>query len=111
MVSIDPGQLREKLQLLAVTRISDGAAGSIPGEPVLRYETFAKVTPKSSNKADSEGRLVINNYYEIILRYRKDGMPEVDDIIRYKGKDLHLKAIMDMDETQMLIKVLATVQK
>jgi len=107
MVSINPGELRYKVEFYTLETVSDGAAGTEDPVEVKVFDTWAKVEQKTGKRATEAGGLAIYSYYNMIVRYSKDKIPLADMIIKHKGKSLLVNAITDMDETQMLIALIA----
>jgi len=102
MVSINPGDLRHKIEFYTLDRVQDEGGGFSATE-VFAFSTLAKVEQKTSKRATEAGGMALYSYYNIIIRYSKDKLPLPDMIIKHKGKSLLVNAITDMDENQMLI--------
>jgi len=102
MVSINPGELRYKIEFYTLDKVQDEGGGTEATE-VFAFSTWAKVEQKTSKRATEAGGMALYSYYNIIVRYSKDKTPLADMIIKHKDKSLLVNAITDMDETQMLI--------
>lgn len=113
MVGINPGQLIDPIEVCELNRVSDGAGGYelIGDEPTIRFTTHARVLQKRSLKGNAEGRMVVNQFYTITLRYANGRMPQIDNIIKYKGKRLIITSILEKDERNLLIDLIAVAER
>lgn len=104
MVSINPGELREKVQFYSITRTPDGAGGHTAAE-LLFLETLASVKPMRSIRSIESARLVLMQPCEVIIRYRSTHTPEIDMLFKYRNQTYTVKEITEVDVMKSLVKL------
>lgn len=83
-MKIDSGDLNQKIQIMQITRVPDGALGTVPSESVY-WDTFAAAIPHRSRVVTEAEQLDLQDGYKFIVRYRTDKSVKSDMYVRYRG--------------------------
>jgi head-tail adaptor len=100
------GDLRERISFYNSNLFGDGYGGfySAPG---LSYTCWAKVTNLSGSRQNSEDQMVIKNQWEVIIRDNPLVTITKSMHIVYAGKTLIISEIIDVNEYDRMIKLIA----
>jgi SPP1 family predicted phage head-tail adaptor len=104
---IKAGDLRERIQFLNPNLFADGYGGFYTTASVT-YICWAKVTNLSGTRQNSEDQMVIKNQWELIIRDNPLVTITKSMHIIYGGKTLIIDSIIDVNEYDRMIKLIAT---
>ena len=104
---IKAGDLREKIQFLNPNLFGDGYGGFYTTASVI-YICWAKVTNLSGARQNSEDQMVIKNQWEVIIRDNPLVTITKSMHIVYASKTLIISEIIDVNEYDRMIKLIAT---
>jgi SPP1 family predicted phage head-tail adaptor len=103
---IKAGDLRERIQFYNPNLFSDGFGGYYSSFSVA-YTCWAKVTNQSGRRANMEDQMVLNNQLEIIIRDNPLVTITKSMHIIYAGQTLVINSIIDVNEYDRMIKIIA----
>lgn len=92
----NPGFFREVLEFKKLNRSSDGAGG-FSATPTTVFKTYGSIKPAKSVRALEDAKLILLQPYEVVIRYNKNKIPELDQLIYWRDKKFHIKQIQDDD--------------
>jgi SPP1 family predicted phage head-tail adaptor len=101
------GDLRERISFINPSLFGDGYGGFY-SQPTLTYTCWAKVTNLSGQRQNSEDQMVIKNQWEVIIRDNPLVTITKSMHILYAGKTLVISEIIDVNEYDRMIKLIAT---
>jgi SPP1 family predicted phage head-tail adaptor len=101
------GDLRERISFINPSLFGDGYGGFY-SQPTLTYTCWAKVTNLSGKRQNSEDQMVIKNQWEVIIRDNPLVTITKSMHILYAGKTLVISEIIDVNEYDRMIKLIAT---
>lgn len=101
------GDLRERISFFNPTLFGDGYGGFY-SQQTLTYTCWAKVTNLSGQRQNSEDQMVIKNEWEVIIRDNPLITITKSMHINYAGKTLIISEIIDVNEYDRMIKLIAT---
>ena len=101
------GDLRERISFYNPSLFGDGYGGFY-SQPTLSYTCWAKVTNLSGSRQNSEDQMVIKNQWEVIIRDNPLVTITKSMHIVYAGKTLIISEIIDVNEYDRMIKLIAT---
>lgn len=88
-------------------KVSNGQGGSY-ATYMLDFEDYACVVTKDETRTTQDGQLILEGFYEIYLRYRSDVSILKSHYIKLKGKNLTIHSIINVDELNKEIKLIAS---
>jgi SPP1 family predicted phage head-tail adaptor len=100
------GDLRERISFYNPSLFGDGYGGFY-SQQTLSYTCWAKVTNLSGSRQNSEDQMVIKNQWEIIIRDNPLVTITKSMHINYAGKTLIISEIIDVNEYDRMIKLIA----
>ena len=100
------GDLRERIQFYNPNLFSDGFGGYYSSFSVA-YTCWAKVTNQSGRRQNSEDQMVIKNQWEIIIRDNPLVTITKSMHINYGGRVLVISEIIDVNEYDRMVKLIA----
>ena len=104
---IKAGDLRERIQFYNPDLFFDGFGGYYSSFSVA-YTCWAKVTNMSGTRQNSEDQMVIKNQWEVIIRDNPLVTITKSMHIIYAGKTLVISSIIDVNEYDRMIRIIAT---
>jgi SPP1 family predicted phage head-tail adaptor len=104
---IKAGDLRERISFYNPALFGDGYGGFY-SQQTLTYTCWAKVTNLSGTRTNSEDQMVIKNQWEVIIRDNPLVTITKSMHINYAGKTLVISEIIDVNEYDRMIKLIAT---
>lgn len=112
------GNLSKRVQLYGNLRGSDGMGGSTVF-PVGVLDTWADIVPLSADRRLTLGGIVENVSHKITMRWRDDILEvfsvngEINHTLYlvYKGKKFTINSVINVDERQHTVELLATAEK
>ena len=104
---IKAGDLRERISFINPSLFGDGYGGFY-SQPTLTYTCWAKVTNLSGTRTNSEDQMVIKNQWEVIIRDNPLVTITKSMHINYAGKTLVISEIIDVNEYDRMIRLIAT---
>jgi SPP1 family predicted phage head-tail adaptor len=103
---IKSGDLRERIEFFSPNQYSDGFGGYYSTYGAF-YACWAKVTNLSGTRLNSEDQMVIKNTWEIIIRLNPIINITKSMNIQYINKTLIIDSIIDVNEYDRMIKIIA----
>ena len=100
------GDLRERISFYNPSLFGDGYGGFY-SQQTLSYTCWAKVTNLSGSRQNSEDQMVIKNQWEVIIRDNPLVTITKSMHINYAGKTLIISEIIDVNEYDRMIKLIA----
>jgi SPP1 family predicted phage head-tail adaptor len=100
------GDLRERISFYNPTLFGDGYGGFY-SQQTLTYTCWAKVINLSGARQNSEEQMVIKNQWEVIIRDNPLVTITKSMHINYGGKVLVISEIIDVNEYDRMIKLIA----
>lgn len=107
---IKAGDLRERISFFNSNLTADGYGGFYSAAG-LAYTCWAKVTNLSGTRQNSEDQMVIKNQWEIIIRDNPLVTITKSMFITYAGQTLIIDSIIDVNEYDRMIKIIAKERK
>lgn len=107
---IKAGDLRERISFFNSNLTADGYGGFYSASG-LAYTCWAKVTNQSGTRQNSEDQMVIKNQWEIIIRDNPLVTITKAMFITYSGQTLIIDSIIDVNEYDRMIKIIAKERK
>lgn len=104
------GDLRERISFYNSNLSADGYGGFYSASG-LAYTCWAKVTNQSGARLNSEDQMVIKNQWEIIIRDNPLVTITKSMFITYAGQTLIIDSIIDVNEYDRMIKIIAKERK
>ena len=104
------GDLRERISFFVSNLSADGYGGFYSASG-LSYTCWAKVTNQSGTRQNSEDQMVIKNQWQIIIRDNPLVTITKSMFITYAGKTLIIDSIIDVEEYDRIIKIIAKERK
>lgn len=104
---IKAGDLRERISFYNNNLTEDGFGG-FTSSPGLAYTCWAKITNLSGTRTNSEDQMVIKNQWEVIIRDNPLVTITKSMHINYASKTLIISEIIDVNEYNRMIKLIAT---
>lgn len=104
------GDLRERISFFNSNLTADGYGGFY-SDSGLAYTCWAKVTNLSGARQNSEDQMVIKNQWQIIIRDNPLVTITKSMFITYAGKTLIIDSIIDVEEYDRMIKIIAKERK
>ena len=104
------GDLRERISFYNSNLTADGYGGFYSASG-LAYTCWAKVTNQSGTRQNSEDQMVIKNQWQIIIRDNPLVTITKSMFITYAGKTLIIDSIIDVEEYDRMIKIIAKERK
>ena len=101
------GDLRERISFYNPSLFGDGYGGFY-AQQTLTYTCWAKVTNVSGQRQNSEDQMVIKNQWEVVIRDNPLVTITKSMHINYAGKTLIISEIIDVNEYDRMIKLIAT---
>ena len=103
---IKAGDLRDKIQFLNPNLFGDGYGGFYSSMSVT-YICWAKVTNLNGARQNSEDQMVIKNEWEILIRKNELAPVTKSMHILYNQRTLVISEIIDLNEYDRIIKIIA----
>lgn len=100
---IRPGDLRHRLTLEEVQRLSDGAGGFTTSWAAVA-EIWATLTPTGGSEGVEAGRLAGRRAYQVVLRYRDGVRPAMR--FRLGVRVFEILTVADLGERQRWLRCL-----
>jgi SPP1 family predicted phage head-tail adaptor len=100
------GDLRERISFYNPTLFGDGYGGFY-SQQTLTYTCWAKLTNVSGARQNSEEQMVIKNQWEVIIRDNPLVTITKSMHINYGGRVLVISEIIDVNEYDRMIKLIA----
>lgn len=100
------GDLRKRIQFYNPDLFSDGFGGYYSSFSVA-YTCWAKVTNLSGRRVNAENQMVLNNQWEVIIRDNPLVTITKSMHIIYAGQTLVIDSIIDVNEYDRMIKIIA----
>ena len=107
---IKAGDLRERISFFNSNLSADGYGGFYSASG-LAYTCWAKVTNQSGARQNSEDQMAIKNQWEIIIRDNPLVTITKAMFITYAGQTLIIDSIIDVNEYDRMIKIIAKERK
>ena len=107
---IKAGDLRERISFYNSNLSADGYGGFYSASG-LAYTCWAKVTNLSGTRQNSEDQMVIKNQWEVIIRDNPLVTITKAMFITYAGQTLVIDSIIDVNEYDRMIKIIAKERK
>ena len=107
---IKAGDLRERISFFNSNLSADGYGGFYSASG-LAYTCWAKVTNLSGTRQNSEDQMVIKNQWEVIIRDNPLVTITKAMFITYAGQTLVIDSIIDVNEYDRMIKIIAKERK
>ena len=107
---IKAGDLRERISFFNSNLSADGYGGFYSASG-LAYTCWAKVTNLSGTRQNSEDQMVIKNQWEIIIRDNPLVTITKAMFLTYAGQTLVIDSIIDVNEYDRMIKIIAKERK
>jgi len=104
---IKAGDLRERVSFYNNNLSADGYGGFYSAAG-LAYTCWAKVNNLSGSRQNSEDQMVIKNQWEIIIRNNPLVVITKAMHINYAGQTLVISSIIDSNEYDRMIRIIAT---
>ena len=104
------GDLRERISFFNLNLTADGYGGFYSASG-LAYTCWAKVSNQSGARQNSEDQMVIKNQWQIIIRDNPLVTITKSMFITYAGKTLIIDSIIDVEEYDRMIKIIAKERK
>lgn len=104
---IKAGDLRERVSFYNNNLVEDGFGG-YTSSAGLAYTCWAKVTNLSGSRQNSEDQMVIKNQWEVIIRDNPLVTITKAMHINYAGQTLVISSIIDPNEYDRIIRIIAT---
>jgi len=101
---MNPGKLRQKIEFLRLSRVSDGAAGHTATD-VPVFSTLAEVKALKSLQTIEAGKMILVQPYQVLIRQAKDHVPTLDMKVKYKSGTFLIKGIEPADELNKMLKL------
>jgi len=98
-----PGDLRHRLTLQEVQRVSDGAGGFSTSWTDVA-DVWAQLAPAGGSEGVEAGRLAGKRAYQIVVRYRSGVEPAMR--FRFGTRIFEILAVIDMDERHQWLRCL-----
>jgi Phage head-tail joining protein. len=95
------------LEFWKSNKVSNGQGGSY-GSHDLDFTDYGYVITKDETRTLQEGQLILEGFYEIYLRFRSDISITKSHIIKLKNKSLTIHSIVNVDELNREIKLIAS---
>lgn len=100
------GDLRERISFYNPSLFADGYGGFY-AQQSLTYTCWAKVTQLSGTRVNSEDQMVLKNQWKIIIRDNPLVTITKSMHINYAGQTLIIDSIIDVNEYDRMIKIIA----
>ena len=100
------GKLRNQIDIINYSVVSDGAGGSVATERVDRT-LWAKVTPLSGSRGIDAMQLTLNQGYEIIIRYEDYASLNKKNRIQFENRELIIHSFQIINERRKYFKIIA----
>jgi SPP1 family predicted phage head-tail adaptor len=100
------GDLRERIEFINPNQFADGFGGYYSSFSVF-YTCWAKVTNLSGSRTNSEDQMTIKNTWEIVIRLNPIFNLTKSMHIQYINKTLIIDSIIDVNEYDRMIKLIA----
>jgi SPP1 family predicted phage head-tail adaptor len=100
------GSLSKRVKVIQINAVPDGAGGTTPSETEI-LETWASITPVKGQRAFQYNQIIQSTWYDVLLRYREDTTITKDLILDYNGKELILHSVINKDERNRTIQIVA----
>jgi SPP1 family predicted phage head-tail adaptor len=107
---IKAGDLRERISFFNSNLSADGYGGFYSASG-LAYTCWAKVTNLSGARQNSEDQMVIKNQWEVIIRDNPLVTITKAMFLTYAGQTLIIDSIIDVNEYDRMIKIIAKERK
>jgi SPP1 family predicted phage head-tail adaptor len=107
---IKAGDLRERISFFNSNLSADGYGGFYSASG-LAYTCWAKVTNLSGTRQNSEDQMVIKNQWEVIIRDNPLVTITKAMFLTYAGQTLIIDSIIDVNEYDRMIKIIAKERK
>jgi SPP1 family predicted phage head-tail adaptor len=107
---IKAGDLRERISFYSPNLFADGFGGYYSSNSVS-YTCWAKVTNLSGARQNSEDQMVIKNQWEVIIRDNPLVTITKAMFLTYAGQTLIIDSIIDVNEYDRMIKIIAKERK
>ena len=107
---IKAGDLRERVSFFNSNLSADGYGGFYSASG-LAYTCWAKVTNLSGTRQNSEDQMVIKNQWEVIIRDNPLVTITKAMFLTYAGQTLIIDSIIDVNEYDRMIKIIAKERK
>ncbi len=96
MVSINPGDLNQKIQFYNIIRTKNTSGGHTKVDD-LAFETFSKITPMKARQSIEGGKLINIQPYMVKIRHSADHTPVSDMIVKYRNDTYLINSIDPTD--------------
>lgn len=100
------GKYREKIKIINFSTISDGQGGLVATERV-DIEVWAKIIPMSGSRGIDASQIVLDQTYEIHIRYEDYACLSKKNWIKYQNRILVVHAYQIIEEKRKFIKIIA----
>lgn len=84
-MSIDTGDLTQKIAIYENNQIPDGYGGTIPNDTVY-WSTFAKVEQLRSSRTQEANQSPMKQVFSFTVRYRNDKQIQNDMLLLWRGQ-------------------------
>lgn len=95
------------IEFWKANKVSNGQGGSNSTHE-LDFSDYGCVFTKDETRTLQEGQLVLEGLIEIYLRYRSDILITKGHLIRFKGRNLTIQSIINVNELNEEIKLIAS---
>lgn len=100
------GDLRERVKFYSQTLTADGFGG-FTNVPTLYYECWASVKANIGKRQDSESQMAIKTSWEVLIRFNPLKPIDKSMHIVYGLKTLIIDSVIDLDEHNRMVKIIA----
>lgn len=100
------GKLRNKIDIINYSTVSDGSGGSTATERV-DTSIWAKVTPMSGSRGMDSMQIMLTQSYEILIRYEDYPPLNKKNRIQFENRELIIQAFQIINERRKYIKIIA----
>lgn len=100
------GKLRDKIDIINFSVVSDGQGGT-EGTERIDLSVWAKVTPLSGSRGVEASQIVLDQTYEIIIRYEDYPVLSKKNWFQFENRVLIIQAFQIINERRKYFKVIA----
>ena len=101
-VSLNFGDLRDKITFYRVNKTSDGAGGFTTTESLV-FSQLASIKPNGRAKFNGDGIQIFQEVLDVMIRFEQ--MPQTDYLVKYNNKTYRILFIEDIDNRGKILKL------
>lgn len=109
MVSIEPGELRDKVVFYALSKTPNDNGGSTAVQ-IEYLKTWANIKPLKARFGIEAAKPVLKQPHRVIVRFRKEQEPKIDMLMKWNGQTFLVNDVTDKDTQKSLIELTVSAQ-